>query len=341
MRNVLLIFLLSQLLGCAAFIERQLTRVKYPSKLQPIVLQYFMQKQQFCYEGAPAASRDCLSFFIIDIGEKADSGSFYAKMSYEFDTDGKKVSLIDEITFDVTAPAKSAPLAVIFPGYSMHAADMMLYASWLNDIGFFPIIAEGPTFQQPFDFGQRYAGLLAKAVNERYPDRPVLLVGYSMGATSLEPFINHHSQVLGAIAIAPMQDFKEAGLLLFEHARKNHKLLGLVSQASMDRALNNILQSSTLTAEQLNFKYSAQRFKKPLLVFSGEWDRIAPSAGLPSAAFTHIKLPYTDHTMLFHPWPEIRSQTEQWIAAEQLPFQLIRKDKPQPNEIDGDQATSQ
>lgn len=340
MRNVLLIFLLSQLLGCAALIERKLTSVKYPSKLQPMVLQYFFQKQQFCYEDSATGSQGCLNYFNIDIGERDEFTTFSAKMNYEINIDDNQISLLDDITFDLTAPAKSAPLAVIFPGYLMHAADMMLYASWLNDIGFSPIIAEGPTFQKPFDFGQRYAGLLAKAVSERYPDRPVLLVGYSMGATSLEPFINQHPQVLGAIAIAPMQDFKEAGLLLFEHARKNNKLLGLVPEASMDRALNNILQSSTLTAEQLNFNHSAQRFKIPLLVFSGEWDLISPSAGLHSAAFTHIKLSYTNHTMLFHPWPEIRNQTERWIAAEQLPFHLARKDKPQPNQIEGDQATS-
>lgn len=43
MRNIFLICVVSQLLGCAALIERQLTRAQGTSELQPIVLDHFFR----------------------------------------------------------------------------------------------------------------------------------------------------------------------------------------------------------------------------------------------------------------------------------------------------------
>lgn len=326
MRYLIVVLVLSQLLGCAAFIERKLTRVQSTNEHIFIVLEHFFQQQHYCLSALKNEQVDCLHYYDLSIENVYEVKNFNAKYDYHFVDDTR---LIDDVTFNLDPQDELAPLAVIFPGYAMHAAEMINYAAWLNDIGFFPIIAEGPTYQQPFDFGLSNAVLLAKILAERYPQRPVLVVGFSMGASSIEPFINQHPQVLGAIAIAPMQDFKTVGNTVFARAKQRRLLLRLIPQASVEQALTNILETNQLDSDTLNFKYSAVRLHKPVLVFSGELDWIAPHENLnDDASMTHIQLPYTTHFMLHHPWPEIRNQTERWIEMEQLPFNLVRREKP-------------
>lgn len=138
--------------------------------------------------------------------------------------------------------------------------------------------------------------------------------------------MNQHQKVLGAIAIAPMQDFKATGKAVFEQARQRRALLRLLPEATIEQSLVNILNKSGLTAEQLDFNHSASRLPIPLLVFSGERDRISPPAILAAhTSFTHIQLPYQLHESLLHPWPEIRNETLRWLESTQLPFQLVQQ----------------
>lgn len=117
-----------------------------------------------------------------------------------------------------------------------------------------------------------------------------------------KPLLTSNPQVLGAIAIAPMQDFKAAGNTVFERARQRRLLLRFIPQASVDMALANILNKNQLDSNTLNFKYSAVRLNKPLLMFSGELDWITPPAQLNAGAImTHVQLPYLTHFMLLHP----------------------------------------
>lgn len=321
-RIIFIVGLMSQLLACSSLLEHKLTQAQGAPMMQPFVLEHIFQQQRFCHPDSPHSSEPCLRYFDLDVTERI--ASFASNMELNLDKEG--MQLTDQITFSLKAPPDQAPLAVIFPGYSMHATDMVFYASWLNDLGFFPIIADGPTYQTPFDFGQGYASQLALALSTRYPDRPVLLLGFSMGASSLEPFISQHQKVLGAIAIAPMQDFQATGKAVFERARQRRVLLRLLPEAAIEQALANILSKSQLTAEQLNFNHSASRLPTPLLVISGELDWISPPASLEAgASFTHIQLPYQFHESLLHPWPEIRQETLRWLESEQLPFQLVHQ----------------
>ncbi|EJI85890.1 hypothetical protein AEST_12920 [Alishewanella aestuarii B11] len=325
MRYLIAVLVLSQLLGCAAFIERKLTSAQSTSEYLPIVLQHFYQQQHYCLSASKNEQVHCLHYYDLSVEKSLEDNNFNVNYDYHFIDDTR---LIDNVTFSLNIQDELAPLAVIFPGYTMHAAEMINYAAWLNDIGFFPIIADGPTYQQPFDFGLRYADLLAKILAERYPERPVLLVGFSMGTSSIEPFMNQHPKVLGAIAIAPMQDFKTVGNTVFARAKQRRLLLRLIPQASVEQALTNILEINQLDSETLNFNYSAARLNQPVLVFSGEFDWIAPAINLEDDAnITHIQLPYTNHFMLDHPWPEIRTQTERWIEKEQLPFNQVGREK--------------
>lgn len=327
MRYLIAVLVLSQLLGCAAFLERKLTQIQSTSEYLPVVLQHFYQQQHYCHSASKNEQVSCLHYYDLNVESLDEAKNFNVEYDYHFIDDTR---LVDNVTFNLNTQDEFSPLAVIFPGYSMHAAEMINYAAWLNDIGFFPIIADGPTYQQPFDFGLRYADLLAKILAERYPERQVLLVGFSMGTSSIEPFMNQHPQVLGAIAIAPMQDFKIVGSKVFAKAKERNLMLRLIPQASVEKALANILEINQLDSETLDFKYSAARLNQPVLVFSGEFDWIAPATHLEDDAnITHIQLPYTTHFMLDHPWPEIRTQTERWIEKVQLPFNLVRREKPE------------
>lgn len=287
MRLILLIFISFLLQACSTVIEHQLASAKYNSPLLPIAVEYVYQEHQMCDQRVNHEDH-CLRYFDLDKTERIPNFAF--SFDYEFLVEGgEKLKLKDDITFSLLAPSAQAPLAVIFPGYSMHAADMMSYAAWLNDLGFFPVIADGPTYHQLFDFGQRYSKVLADNLAARYPGRPALLLGYSMGASVLDIFVAHYPDVKAVIAVAPMLNIQAAGETVFARARANNNWLKLIPKGSISNTLEHMLSKQQLDAEDLHFSQVASRLNKPLQVYSAKFDWLAPSRGIAASLDAEIE----------------------------------------------------
>jgi len=311
MRNFLILISSFYLSACTTLLEHRISSAKSASIVQPAILQHVYRQHRVCNE-IGSAGQYCFAYYDLEIDSQI--------RNFEFDFSYKlknEQDLSDHVVFLLQQLPEDAPLVVIFPGYSMHAADMFAYAVWLNTRGFYPIIAEGPTYQPFFDFGQHYAKALAQRLTQQYPQRKVLLLGYSMGASSFDAFSQQHPRVTAGIAIAPMLNVEEIAQSLHQRQSKYHPMARLLPRSNLEQAMANLLAQRELQATDLDFRIMATRLSYPLLVYTAEHDWLSPADAFTGEARLHLQHKHLSqlwHEALNHPWPELRQYGADWLT---------------------------
>ncbi|WP_338517447.1 alpha/beta hydrolase [Alteromonas gracilis] len=146
-------------------------------------------------------------------------------------------------------------LIIVFPGYMMEPKLVVLLEHWLAHVsGAMVVVAPKPESGESFAFGLGSVDPIAHFVNE-HPAKKIHVVGYSMGAIAasrLTARLDNSNLYL----VAPMLNFTESAVALFNKYKNDHALSWLVDSEDIKNATDNVLQSANLSPSDINVAHN-------------------------------------------------------------------------------------
>lgn len=231
-------------------------------------------------------------------------------------------SLNERIEFKFPELADNAPIAVISPGYGLQATQTISpWATWFRHMGIQPIVLPGPTEYQPMQFGLNHAAIVAELLKSEYPDRPIILLGFSMGvlsATEIErELIEANIQPAALMLVAPMNNFREHATSVFSQVKaQDWRVRWFISDERFSTALERVIVASEVNEQALDFYKRISEASTPMVIAASEVDDIVDyeklRAGFNLKEEERVQLsPYPDHPeflVSFEPFTDIEAQ---------------------------------
>ncbi|RUO23144.1 hypothetical protein CWE08_00370 [Aliidiomarina iranensis] len=174
----------------------------------------------------------------------------------------------------------NAPLVIVAPGYGLSATHMILpWASWFRSMGMHPIVLLGPTEAKPMQFGLNHTQAVATMLTEQYPNRDIVLFGFSMGALGAlaieAELLEKGMRPQALMLVAPMNNFREQALSAYHTMRANDwKVRWFVPESRFSKAVDRIILASNIHEEELLLKPKLINARTPMFVAAGEGDSL-------------------------------------------------------------------
>ena len=239
---------LSLLSGCASFIAYRITNPE--SQQIKGDLSQIVDTKSVCSD-----TDNCVSLYVVrnasnrtgknDISLELEL--FVENKGIKWTYRGNDEPLITQVIHD--------ELIIVFPGYMMEPKSVVLLEHWLAHVtGAMVVVAPKPESGESFAFGLGSVDPIAHFVNE-HPAKTIHVVGYSMGAIAasrLAARLDNSNLYL----VAPMLNFSESAVALFNKHKSNHALSWLVDSEDIKNATDIVIQSANLSPSDINVAHN-------------------------------------------------------------------------------------
>ncbi|RUO29008.1 hypothetical protein CWE12_12040 [Aliidiomarina sedimenti] len=315
-QGCLIVICLCWLTACSSLIERQMAT--HTGMRGAVITDFGQTERRLCLD-------DDVCVRVTDWGElkQIENGEPLTELKLRADIYMNEAKLELDETFEFSGLTPSAPLLVIFPGYGMRADHMGMMALFMRSQGVQPLVVASPTEQDPFNFGVQGARDLAAIIAERYTDREVYLLGFSLGSLAVAEFSRIH-QPAGAMVLAPLLDFDASAQRLIAMHRRSSVFARVIPPQSYADGLQKLVKNSQVDPAALTWGYAVEHLPDDSLVLGSTHDTLSRFAELEyevraqGREFTMIEFTQTAylHPVMAMPLPDIQAAIRDWLNAQ-------------------------
>ncbi len=242
----------------------------------------------------------------------------------------KRPSLSETIEFTFPELNSDAPIVVMAPGYGLEAPHMVTpWVDWFRSMGLHPIILPGPNEYPPMLFGLNYPPLVSNMLATKYPDRPIVLFGFSMGAISALA-IEQELLALGVepealMLVAPMNNFREQASTVYQTSRENDwRVRWFVSEHRFSTALDRVIANGIENEEYLKLHPRLEAASSPMVIAASSTDDVVDYEGLRAGLALKDEerdefFPFPDYTDFLVTFESLENKEAQLITVPHLP----------------------
>lgn len=229
-------------------------------------------------------------------------------------------SLSERIEFEFPELPENAPIAVISPGYGLQATQTISpWAAWFRYMGIHPIVLPGPTEYRPMQFGLNHGAIVAEFLKMEHADRPIILLGFSMGvlsATEIEKeLIEANINPAALMLVAPMNNFRDHAAGIFARVKeRDWRVRWLVSHDRFSTALERVIAASEIDEQELDLYQRILGASTPMVIAASKVDDIVDYEKL-RAGF-HLKEEEKIHVSPYPEHPEFSVAIEPFTDTE-------------------------
>lgn len=242
----------------------------------------------------------------------------------------RRPTLSETVEYRFPELPDNAPIVVIVPGYGLEAPHMVTpWADWFRSMGLHPIILPGPNEYPPMQFGLNYPPLVSNMLVTKYPDRPIVLFGFSMGAISALA-IEQELLAVGVepealMLVAPMNNFREQASTVYQTSRENDwRVRWFVSEHRFSTALDRVIANGIENEEYLKLHPRLEAASSPMVIAASSADDVVDYEGLRAGLALKDEerdefFPFPDYTDFLVTFEGLENKEAQLITVPHLP----------------------
>jgi pimeloyl-ACP methyl ester carboxylesterase len=229
------------------------------------------QSKNVCLQG----SKTCINYLYGERFQKKTSDENFIKMTLKSTTEvvefSKKYNEFEQFSGTI----------VLLHGYGANKEAMVPSGVYFRALGFdviIPDLAGHGQSTQKIDFGvyehKNIIGLLDRVTEKAYPEKPIILVGHSMGALVAINSQLESDSITAVILMAPMESLDLAAWRAFKSS--NPIISRMIGKAAISDGARSSLNkigsklSDTMIARKIEIS------KKPVLIIASSSDNISP-----------------------------------------------------------------
>ncbi|MGI9278263.1 MAG: alpha/beta hydrolase [Endozoicomonas sp.] len=228
-----------------------------------------IEKKRFCSEHQ---SELCISYLY---GEPFDGNKLRYKVELE---SGNRTSTVELNLEKNTLDRKYSGLVVLLHGYRVSKEYMLTSALYFRFLGFNVLVPDLAGHGESTG-GKQYGVGDSKVINELISsvykqDKPLYLLGNSMGAAAAVYTASLRSDVKGVIIQAPMLPLDQAAIRFF--SVKYPSLTWMLPKEAVREGAILALEKANVTLDETRLEPVIESLEVPILVFASSSDEISP-----------------------------------------------------------------
>lgn len=268
--------------GCANFIANQITSprgAQLSGNFDPLVTKInICDDSNYCIKGQEATDKSPKTLtFEFKVNEQIKVWNFKSN----------NPNSIQPNTTD-------NPLILVFPGYIQPSMIMAMHQHWLKQItGAEVIVLPSPDESESFKFGLDLVSPVLSLIEKKQP-RQLHVIGFSMGALAAQDVatraITNPTLETRLHLIAPMTDFRDSTLALWDIWHKDKLYSTFISDNTIEEAIKLVYQKSNLNYSDTNLVSKANESNLPTFVYASTSDLVTSAKDWEMVNAKHVRL---------------------------------------------------